>query len=127
MKEINMYIRGICRNTGKYQETKEGKFVVVLEYKNKCKVFKGAELHTTSNRMLLQALIEGIKALKEPCKINVFTPAYLGFSKTNKSPNYDLLEEVNQLCFKGGHILEFNVCNVKQNELIRILKDNREV
>jgi ribonuclease HI len=33
----------------------------------------GCEPHTTNNRMELQAAIEGLKALKEPCSVRVCT------------------------------------------------------
>ncbi|MBD3612906.1 MAG: ribonuclease HI, partial [Hydrogenovibrio crunogenus] len=37
------------------------------------KELKGAELDTTNNRMELTAAIEGLKALKRPCKVTLTT------------------------------------------------------
>lgn len=121
MKEINMYIRGICKNTGQYQETRIGKFVVMLEYKGICKNTYGSDGNTTSNRMLLMAVIEGIKLLKEPCSINLYTPTNLGF-KSKKSPNSDLIDIIKHECDGAGHILNEIVSYEQQNKLIPMLK-----
>ena len=86
MKEINMYIRGICKNSGEYSEIKEGRYIVLLEYKGRHKQDIGIEFNTTSNRMLLKALIKGIEMLKEPCIINFYTPTSLGFKKSMEVP-----------------------------------------
>ncbi len=47
-----------------------GGWGVVLEYKGHTKELSGAKAHTTNNQMELQAVIEGLKELKEPCNVN---------------------------------------------------------
>jgi ribonuclease HI len=50
-----------------------GGFCALLRYKNREKIIKGSEPHTTNNRMELKAVIEGLKALKEPCEVELFS------------------------------------------------------
>ncbi len=68
MKEITLYTDGSSKgNPG------PGGLGVVLIYNgNKKEIAKGFRL-TTNNRMELSAVIEGLAALKEPCKVTVYT------------------------------------------------------
>jgi len=50
-----------------------GGWCSILRYKNYEKTLKGAEKHTTNNRMELKAVIEGLKALKEPCEVDLYS------------------------------------------------------
>jgi len=50
-----------------------GGYCAILRYKDKERIVKGAEPHTTNNRMELKAVIEGLKALKEPCIVEVYS------------------------------------------------------
>jgi len=50
-----------------------GGWCAILRYKNYEKILKGAEKHTTNNRMELKAVIEALKSLKEPCEIELFS------------------------------------------------------
>jgi len=43
----------------------------ILEYRGTRKEYSGAEPHTTNNRMELRGVIEGLKLLKEPCRVEV--------------------------------------------------------
>ncbi len=45
----------------------------ILEYQDKRKEFFGGEKETTNNRMELRAVIEGLKLLKFPCRVEVVT------------------------------------------------------
>jgi len=45
----------------------------ILEYKGSRKEYSGAEPHTTNNRMELRGVIEGLKLLKEPCRVEVIS------------------------------------------------------
>ncbi len=49
-----------------------GGWCAILRYKEKEKILKGGEKHTTNNKMELKAVIEAIKALKEPCEIDLY-------------------------------------------------------
>jgi len=48
-----------------------GGYAGILEYRGKRKEYYGAEAHTTNNQMELRAVIEGLKLLKEPCRVEV--------------------------------------------------------
>jgi len=48
-----------------------GGYGVVLRYGDKEKELSGQEAHTTNNRMELKGVIEGLKALKEPCNVDI--------------------------------------------------------
>ena len=66
MKEVKLYTDGACSgNPG------PGGWGAILVYKGKEKCLSGGEAHTTNNRMELTAGIEGLRALKEPCVVEV--------------------------------------------------------
>lgn len=68
MKKIEIFTDGACRgNPG------PGGWGALLRYDGKEKPLYGGEPKTTNNRMELQAAIEGLKALKEPCKVVLTT------------------------------------------------------
>ena len=68
MKALEIYTDGSCRgNPG------AGGWGVYLLYKNEKKEFYGGKLNTTNNQMELTAAIEGLKVLKEPCKVKLYT------------------------------------------------------
>ena len=68
MKALEIYRDGACRgNPG------AGGWGVYLLYKNEKKEFYGGKLNTTNNQMELTAAIEGLKVLKEPCKVKLYT------------------------------------------------------
>jgi ribonuclease HI len=110
MKEITIYTDGACSgNPG------PGGWAAVLLYKNHEKEISGGEEHTTNNRMEMMAVIEGLKQLKEPCRVNLYSDsAYLinafikewidkwqrnGWQTAGKKPveNRDLWEELLRL------------------------------
>ena len=118
MKEVNIYIRGICKNSGEGSDLKQGKYIALIEYRGHYKKCVGKEINTTSNRMFLIALIEGIKALKESCIINFYAPTSLGFKKIHKSPNKDLLNEILKIVETNNHKLNQNISRKYQDYLI---------
>ena len=68
MKTVNIYTDGACRgNPG------SGGWGVLIEYENITNEYFGGEIDTTNNKMELRAAIEGLKVLKEPCKVNLTT------------------------------------------------------
>ncbi len=68
MKQIEAFTDGACKgNPG------PGGWGVLLRYEGKEKTLHGGEPHTTNNRMELQAAIEALKALKEPCAVDLTT------------------------------------------------------
>ena len=68
MKKVTLYTDGACSgNPGK------GGWGAVLLYNEYKKEFSGYDAETTNNKMELTAVIEGLKKLKEPCEVDVFT------------------------------------------------------
>jgi ribonuclease HI len=50
-----------------------GGYGVILRYEDKERELAGAYEHTTNNRMELLGVIEGLRALKEPCDVDVIS------------------------------------------------------
>lgn len=67
-KEVELYCDGACSgNPG------EGGWGTILRYQGHEKELSGGEPNTTNNRMELTAVIRGLSALREPCKVTVYT------------------------------------------------------
>ena len=111
MKEIEIYTDGACSgNPG------PGGWGAILIYRGLEKELSGGEAETTNNRMELTAVIEALKALKEPCIVQLYSDSkYVidalskgwargwkarGWIKSDKKPalNPDLWEELLALC-----------------------------
>ncbi len=109
-KLVTLYTDGACSgNPG------PGGWGVLLQAGPHERTLKGAEPETTNNRMELMAVIEGLRALKEPCRVAVHTDsAYIvnafaerwidgwqrrGWKTAGKKPvkNRDLWEELLRL------------------------------
>jgi ribonuclease HI len=73
IREVMIYTDGACSgNPG------PGGWGAVLMYGQHIKEMSGAEPNTTNNRMELQAAIEALSILKEPCKVTLYSDsAYL--------------------------------------------------
>ena len=68
MKTVTLYTDGACSgNPG------PGGWGAILEYNGREKELSGGEENTTNNRMELTAVIEGLKALKEPCIVELYS------------------------------------------------------
>ena len=68
MKTVNIYTDGACRgNPG------IGGWGALIEYGDVTKEYCGGLKETTNNQMELMAAIEGLKALKEHCIVNLTT------------------------------------------------------
>lgn len=118
MKEVSLYTDGACiGNPG------PGGYGLVLVYGTHRREISGGYRRTTNNRMELMSVIKGLEALKESCRVSVFSDSkYVvdAFSKgwaekwrangwrRNKKEqaiNPDLWERVLDLC--AGHDVEF--------------------
>ncbi len=67
-KSVEIYTDGACSgNPG------AGGWAAVLLYNSHKKEISGAEPDTTNNRMELTAIIEGLKMLKEPCDVTLYS------------------------------------------------------
>jgi ribonuclease HI len=89
-KEVIIYTDGGCINN-----PGPGGYGVVLLYGKHRKELSGGYKLTTNNRMELMAVIEGLKALKEPCKVKVHSDSRyvvdginLGWAKRWKENNW---------------------------------------
>ena len=110
MKEVTLYTDGACSgNPG------PGGWGAILIYKDIRKEMSGGDKETTNNKMELTAAIEGLSALKEPCKVQLYSDSkYLidgitkgwargwkakGWKKSDGKPalNVDLWERVLEL------------------------------
>lgn len=68
MKKVEIFTDGACRgNPG------PGGWGVLLRYNHQEKTLMGHESHTTNNRMELMAAIQALRALKQPCKVDLTT------------------------------------------------------
>ena len=68
MKTVTLYTDGACSgNPG------PGGWGAILEYMGVEKELSGGEANTTNNRMELTAVIEGLKALKESCIVELYS------------------------------------------------------
>lgn len=68
MKHVTIYTDGACSgNPG------PGGWGALLSFNGVEKELSGGEAETTNNRMELTAVIEALKALKEPCAVELFT------------------------------------------------------
>ncbi|MGI5822414.1 MAG: ribonuclease HI [Dethiobacteria bacterium] len=110
MKEVIVYTDGACSgNPG------PGGWAALLRYKDAEREIFGAERETTNQRMEMQAAVEALKRLKEPCLvrlhsdsaylINAFQQGWLdrwqknGWQTAKKTPveNQDLWQELLKL------------------------------
>ena len=68
MKEVTIYTDGACSgNPG------PGGWGAILQYGSAVKEMSGGEPETTNNRMELTGVITALSALKEPCKVTLYT------------------------------------------------------
>lgn len=119
MKKIEIFTDGACSgNPGK------GGWGAILRFNGHTKELSGGDANTTNNRMELTAVIEALKALKEPCEAVITTDSkYVsdaitlgwaekwranGWKKADKKPalNVDLWEQLLELL--NVHKVTFN-------------------
>ncbi len=68
MKHVDLFTDGACSgNPG------PGGWGAILRYNGVEKELSGGEANTTNNRMELSAVIFGLKALKEPCAVTLYS------------------------------------------------------
>jgi ribonuclease HI len=108
VKNVKLITDGACLgNPGR------GGWASILRYNDHTREIYGYSPHTTNNRMELTAAVEGLKALKEPCEVEVITDSeYLkngittwihnwkrrNWQTSGKSPvrNQDLWQDLDQ-------------------------------
>ena len=84
MKQVIIHTDGGCAgNPG------PGGWAAVLTYEGRTKELSGAVADTTNNRMELTAAIEALRALKEPCEVELHTDSqYLRLGITEWLPQW---------------------------------------
>ncbi len=79
MKQVTLYCDGACSgNPG------PGGWGAILIYKGYEKELSGYDELTTNNRMELLAAINGLKILKEPCEVDIYTDSSYVFNAFSK-------------------------------------------
>jgi len=110
MKKIEIYTDGSSLgNPG------PGGWCAILKYKNNQKIIKGGENLTTNNKMELKAVIEALKALKEPCEINLYSDSTYVLKGINEWINNWIKKEFKNV--KNKELWQ-EFLNVKQNHKI---------
>ena len=66
MKQVHLYSDGSSLGNPGF-----GGYCSILKYGDHQKIIKGANANVTNNQMELKAVIEGLKALKEPCEVTI--------------------------------------------------------
>ncbi|TQR60535.1 ribonuclease HI [Campylobacter troglodytis] len=79
MKKIEIYTDGACLDNPGF-----GGWAFILRYKEHEKIGSGAWANTTNNQMELKAIIEALKALKEPCEVALYTDSNLMVQSINE-------------------------------------------
>jgi ribonuclease HI len=111
MRHVEIFTDGACSgNPG------PGGFGVILRFGTAEKELSGGEPSTTNNRMELMAAITGLRALKEPCSVTLYSDSQYvvngitkgwakkwkanGWRRSNKDPalNPELWDELLTLC-----------------------------
>ncbi|MCL2821708.1 MAG: ribonuclease HI, partial [Firmicutes bacterium] len=68
LKTVTIYTDGACSgNPG------PGGWAAILIFNGFEKVLSGGETNTTNNRMELLGIIKGLKAIKEPCFLKIYS------------------------------------------------------
>lgn len=116
-EDVTIYTRGVSSRTG------AGGYAVILVYNGRRKELAGCDLAASNNRMDIRAAIEGLRALKRPCRVILYNnntyltdamakesaAKWLARGWTNKqkkpTPNADLWEELLGLC--ATHEVQF--------------------
>lgn len=79
MKKITIYTDGACSgNPG------PGGWAAVLLFEGNKKEISGGEKNTTNNIMELTAIIEGLKALKEDCEVEIYSDSAYSVNAFNQ-------------------------------------------
>jgi ribonuclease HI len=119
LNEVVIYTDGACKgNPG------PGGWGAWLKSGATEKELFGGELNTTNNRMELTAVIEGLAALKRPCKVLLYLDSQYvrkgitewirgwkakGWMTASKQPvkNVELWQRLDKLVAEGGHEIEW--------------------
>jgi ribonuclease HI len=123
--KVTIYTDGACSANGTAQSLGGWAAVLVSDGTGHAKELSGGERPATNQRMEIRAVVEGLKALKKPCNVNVYSDsAYVvscmkqrwfdnwrrnGWLNSSKKPvaNRELWEELLDAVENGGHTVSF--------------------
>ena len=93
MKTVTLYTDGACSgNPG------PGGWGAILEFKGIEKELSGGEVSTTNNRMELTAVIQGLKALKEPCIVELYSDSKYVIDALEKGWAWGWKKKAREMC-----------------------------
>ena len=134
MKEIKLFIKCSYKS-----ETGKGEYTGVLEYNGKTKeIVKKDIISISSNRIMLEGIVDLVNMVKEPCKIEVHTMGMWGATKvvnkdgtpkvgiTNSKHNSDLKNELRQILINNGHILIPIIDDKVNKRVVKVTEFNDE-
>lgn len=114
MKTVRLYSDGSCLNNPGV-----GALACILEYNGHERELSNYDMNTTNNRMELMGVISGLEALKEPCRVEVYTDSSYVVNAFNKHwienwvkagiakrKNGDLWQRL--LNASSNHLVEYN-------------------
>lgn len=114
MKTVRLYSDGSCLNNPGV-----GAWACILEYNGHERELSNHDMNTTNNRMELMGVISGLEALKEPCRVEVYTDSSYVVNAFNKHwienwvkagiakrKNGDLWQRL--LNASSNHLVEYN-------------------
>lgn len=114
MKTVRLYSDGSCLNNPGV-----GAWACILEYNGHERELSNYDMNTTNNRMELMGVISGLEALKEPCKVEIYTDSSYVVNAFNKHwienwvkagiakrKNGDLWQRL--LNASSNHLVEYN-------------------
>lgn len=114
MKTVRLYSDGSCLNNPGV-----GAWACILEYNGHEREMSNYDMNTTNNRMELMGVISGLEALKEPCRVEVYTDSSYVVNAFNKHwienwvkagiakrKNGDLWQRL--LNASSNHLVEYN-------------------
>lgn len=109
--QVTIYTDGSC-----YGNPGPGGWGVILRYGKHERELSGGEPDTTNNRMELRAALEGLRALKESCKVTLFTDSeYLKKGITEWLPNW----KRRNWRRKGGKLANVDLWMKLDEEMVR--------
>jgi ribonuclease HI len=109
--QVIIYTDGSC-----YGNPGPGGWGVILRYGKHERELSGGEPDTTNNRMELRAALEGLRALKESCKVTLFTDSeYLKKGITEWLPNW----KRRNWRRKGGKLANVDLWMKLDEEMVR--------
>ena len=125
MHSVTIYTDGSCPGNGQGGANGGWAAVITLDGSAECKELSGGERDTTNQRMEIRSVIEGLSALKQPCRVTVCSDsAYVvncmtqrwyvkwranGWLSSKKEPvvNRDLWELLLDIVDHGGHTIDW--------------------